>query len=440
MTRRTAERQEIPVPGIQLTESQRQANAAVLEVLQKPGDSRRFVLVAGIEGAGRHTALRAINPDVEKAGGRVVEGLLGLPERFKGHVVQPQLPADLEHRQEQITRDFPNAEVTVVPLAGMTQQETKDYIGSPAIPDTGLAKYQINWFCLGLPLLAKAFAVPGVTADIASETAKHHLAKSLFSYDQLRQVTPEALKEAEQTYLRTQSLVSLQAFKESFQKGNPDNLYTGIGSILVNRQRLLDQGIAEASPFFVAPESADLYNELLKREVGFALDIFVPEVSDEQYVNIKESIGLGQYGRRWQMFTGLGTFPQHYERLSIYAQIDGQEYYHPSHYHGKLFRDHTAKDMEADVVLLKNKFQAGQLGIAPRTKGNSKSFYMSTCWGEGVTTHNVIWQSWMAQSMFEQMGIPFVVNIDLPPGYDAYVYNPQSRHLGKIPSPFPQGH
>lgn len=415
-----------------LTQAQEIAAREVLSIIRDHHDRRTLVVLEGLSGVGKSCLLGSINNAVNLNNGKIVE-----PEEikydssfktlagFSGHFVTTKTIGEWE--QEEISgvaaQKIPGIEVKRVFLKGMSEQETEDYVASV----TGLdindpnAKMIIQ-YSLGIPHLANLLSLPGITEEGATKVTAKYLKLPLI---RLRAFTPDSARCALQPYLQMDLPDGvLKHVREMLGSIYSDHIYDDLHEVLQQRNKLMEAGVIEESPLFIAPESEDIYDTMLRSNGRAHIDIFVPELTQEDLLRLQQAFGYTAWGYDGSMAARIKMFYTDYRKVQIWHRDqNGRDVFPRSD-------DSWFKNIVPEYV---HSFKKGLLGMNPTQKQGLSSFLIHSHEHEGMTFKPAK-IGWVTESLLQQRGISYFVNNDT---YDAsYIYNPETRKIEFLPKRF----
>lgn len=420
-----------------LTETQQQAAQAVLRALEVPS-SPKIVFLEGLSGMGKSLVINSIRPEIAGRNAVVME-YLGLgtfgpfeQSRMSGqNVVSMGTPRELLLVKNRFANGAGKREVISHTLQGMTIPETVALIRDLRTTDrtTRLMEEQLVQYSLGIPLLVhQLLADPNINEAVAAHIAGHHLGHNL------RQVYyPDELPASANKYLQiqpTEQMLYIASTSTFISK----RIYDHLGRVFEGMEETQKAGINEESPLFVASESVNIYNRMLRegRHSNAWIDIFAPEINLQDLERLTQAFGFQQD----EFYQGTSEVDFYYAeqettRVKMFGYIYVSGYRKTAIWFrdtrgGKLFGENEGQDVKDWARAAEKDFQAGELPLKPSGRRGIGSFYFHRHGHHGESFMPAS-AGWMVESLLQRRDIPYLVNnkaID-----EKYVYNPQNQSI-----------
>lgn len=401
-----------------LTETQQRAARAIVSSLDQLPDVG-VVILEGISGVGKTRVINAIKNEIEARGASIDDNLWLTdeinPRRFRiGHkVVAPTTVRDVKTLIDKLKEKFPSMQIAQCVLQATTLEESLELVRAlRGGRQTKLTDEEIANLSLGIPLLIeRLLADPWLPRDEAIQIAGNHIGWDLrFSEYGVRNGASRFLQ-----IEPSQQIIDI-ANRTAYY---PDSYYERLGYILSMRETLRKEGIFEESPRFIAPESAQIYEEMSRVNDPNAnpdINIFAPEINVEDFLRIAEALleKPNNYplndGSRYRMFGHM------YRKFAIWMRRA---------VNAETFQDTESEDYQIIARKAEEDFLKGLLPLKPK-KRRSPRFYFHQHDHFGLTGLAFM-SGWMVESLLQQRGIPYLVDNTVIK--KTYVYHPESQSI-----------
>lgn len=430
----------MPPQERRLSDTQLKTVAEVQGLLTSlPG--RKLVLLEGLSGSGKSAVINHVKGSLDPNSVAVAEGLSmsfsgGEPadytrDYFKNEKVLSTItPREIPEVRKGASKYFPDFEIVTPVLRGMTLRESVDFIRALRgdtqhnLEDDLLAK-----FSLGLPLLAQQLvADPQLNEGVAAHIAGRHL------YQQI-DVVSSSWTELNRDIERYLQFMPDHSVFAAAKKGS-GSVYDPVGSVLGKRDQLKAKGVQEESPLFLAAESVDIYNKMLRSRDHdqTRIDIFVPELKDADFQRVAQALGFAEYiGPNWD---DVGDISQMdlmmlQDEATRFKTMFGQIYRKSAIWYRNLkgdfgFGQYESKTAKKYAEKAEQDFLAGDLPLKPTTDATvGRLFFHKHAHEE--QPYDPAGAGWAVESMLQQRGIAYMVNN--PIFGKNYVYDPARKAI-----------
>jgi hypothetical protein len=410
---------------ILLTSTQNTAYQAILSSLENNHEGNNLTVLKGLSGVGKNVVLNQVERTFIYNDTQIVDADKSkyLPPGELFNSAHKLLTSSTlvrfsysESIEQYVAKNYPRANVIPIILKGMNREETTTFVDNiPNITQTGLTKDQVIEYSLGIPLLVEQLAMPGVTESIAKKIVLRYLLNS-FQYDQIE-------KEAK-NYLQMPIPRTLFDFSEplGLRGLGSERIYGDLLDVLNIQRVLRKKGIIEESPLFVDPQCEEIYDQMLNSKGISQLEIFIPNLTVEEFNQIQQSLGYCEWGR-YEAFHGTRSnmFHAEYRKVSfLYTDPSGQ----------KEVRANEFDVIEYQVKGYWNKYQKGELGLAVESNGPI-SFFAHSHEHNGLQRTPAL-LGWMLETFLQHKNIPYFVS-NLSAG-KSYFYKPEQRQIEIFPT------
>lgn len=416
------------MPGENLTAGQRKAAGEILDVLGSTG--KKLVFLEGLPGTGRHLLLNSIAPDIAARGGVVNEQLYHslsfgdrertLRDMMEGHIVAMGSMREVQLLRRHASKQYPAGDLVTVQLQAMTPEESLGYTQSlSGSPERSLTPEQLAQYSLGIHTLAQMLSVdPNISISTAARIAGAHIGQDLV-----------LSSHAGKPHIGMGRFLQVEPPKDVLEiakgQNRPDqrHIYNQAGSVLRRVFDLRKQGIEEASPLFVSPQSVDLYNKWMKTNPrAGVVKIFTPEIPAAGFADLNRAFGLDyarenpgygiQEGTRTRAFGGNSRGANVWFREpSGRAIIIG-------------FNEKSGVVDEAKKY--ETQFNLGKFPLSRRLSDQATGSFLLLTTGEGVVN---VKRAWMVESWLQQKGLAYFVQNS---GTGDYTYNPDTANINLV--------
>lgn len=421
------ERKNGEVDSAVFTPTQEHVARSVLATLRNPKSPKTLVVVEGLSGVGKSLITDSIHDGILLNGGHIVpsDDIRYYSSRLErsGHIVTTAVPGELKQIKEVISEKLPEYRLVTHTLRGMTQQEIGEYMArfSSQKENSLLTPEEIASYSLGVPLLAKRMLSSFVTKNIAISMAAQYLAENFGK----EIISDREVKEAQRKYL---AMPVPQEISDGIHNLNRDGwkrmFYKKLNHALDTQDKLSKRGVEEESPLFVAPESDQIYNEMIVRFAEKAnIDIFVPSLELEDFGRIQRAFGfVGWQGYKEFESTRARMFGAHYRKIEFWHRDSSGEEFISDERNDAYESKRKLKIAHGYVEA----YEKGEFGLEPHGKKGEISFLIHAHDHERMVS-NPVAIGWMSESLLQQRGIAYFVNNDMHGS--SYFYNPNTRHI-----------
>lgn len=420
-----------------LTETQRQAHGALTEAVATAPQGT-VIYLEGLRGTGKSLVINAAQPELRTARAKVKEEFGGdlrltkpgaaLDKMLDGIIVAFGSPIDRWALEEYLGKNYPNTRLVSQILPGMALPESVNFVeASQTTPMKNMTNEDVARSALGVPLLIEQLTSDsGLTSEAATRIAGTHLGKDLMPV-----YHEDGIDEASGRYLQIPpSVAILDAAKEYSFWSRGNHIYHTAGEVLERMKKLRTEGVAEESPFFVAPESVEIYNRMLKAgRAHAAVEIFAPILPEADLRRAAQALGVSEFleggwgpnisyadreATRVKMFGQIAM--SGYRKTAIWLkEADGEEHVIQTE------NEHANQSAQA----AEKRFLSGKLPIAPTRARNAKLYVHKHMHPEEVGEVAIF--GWMVESMLQQREIPYLVhNATLN---QTYAYRPETQKI-----------
>lgn len=403
-------------PLVTLTATQERAAQAIKATLAEP-TPHKLIVLDGFSGVGKSLVIDRVAPDIAQNKGVIVDlrSIRGFKSIRGLHVVTTAVPSELRNALEErdIMSDLPGYELVTHILPGMNSQETNAYVDSLDLSKATITEGQVAYYSLGVPLLAQRLLLPGLTEDSAARIAAGFILRNFGR----RWISDEEMRSAQRDYLQVTIPSDVEkAIGQMDRFQGPQYMYRELNRVLVGQEDQKKAGVDEESPLFVAPESEQIYNEMLDKFES-RIEIFVPNLTPADAARMNQALGLVR--SRWN------------ERVATRREMFGASYRKVSFWHrdekgAEFFEDNEHRWLDEAVKLYEKAYRDGKLGLKPLGSKKPISYFIHAHEHPNTAYHpaNV---GWMVESMLQQRGIAYFVNNDTHES--SYIYNPDTKHI-----------
>lgn len=422
---------------IQLFPSQEQAKQKLLASL---GNESCFFILCGLSGTGKSTVVRSAADEIERLGGVIVEPESITKDKLANtegarHIVTTALPRELHRIKPHIKKRFPGHDMSVSFLLGLTKQEIIKIVNSlPETESASLTKPEITELSMGIPLLAEKLTLQDLDKSAAVKVAAGYLTTASGYLIDPNWLGPRAgqpgkwtrkakryLENVGRNLLRMPIPKEVQAaFVDAVTDYQPSSLYDCLHQSLQARKEIAREfGAQEESPLFVAPESLQIYDQMLQSNDRPAIDIIVPNLFPSDLKSLHQAFGYAQDGeyqrpraRRAKMFPDL-----RFRKVEFWHRNpDGTE-------HEFTMSRGAAEEIDRAKALLAD-FEKGKLPIAPI---RNRASFIAHAHDHSNMPLNPALFGWALESLLQQRGIPyFAISETLE---SPYFFDPEKGHI-----------
>lgn len=426
-----------------LTETQRRAANEVLSTLDDSVE-RQLIVLEGLSGVGKSLLLFSLREDIEARGGIVFDdesiyGIGNVINNQQGHVVVPATLNESSYINEKAEK-IPDLAVSTVILPGMSLEETTAYVQHMERKNSPLPLEQLVQYSIGVPLLAETVGLMG-TEENAARLAANYLRQNLGTGG-WRDLDSQTLQDGVKKYLQMDVPQTILESLEVRRKMK-DEPYSMLVYYLKRLQDLKRKGVQEPSPLFVAPESMEIYGDMLMRHESYPrVEIFAPELNDEAVHQISKSFGIRIRNNgilpsdpNDSIRLMFGEDQQVLDQEAPRALMFGQNIYRKVHmqlrdregnaynmYDGAGSRFFHLDSLISDFM---DQYKSGKFPLKPGNTERGMFYFLSVDHPYGEI--KVSSDAWMAESLLQQLGVAYIVNNGII--NKKYFYNPQQNRI-----------
>lgn len=417
-----------------LTGEQELARRFILDSLKKAGP-KTIIVLEGLSGVGKSTVINGLQGEINQTHGLIVNPnyliyLSKIPDKFLHHsgpLVIDTTPRELALIKARLPQDF---EWQHRLMKGMNLEETREYLRKISYgQQTTLIPEQIVEYSMGVPLLIERLTSDATLTEDSAE---------IIAVEYLRQNFPgtpkDDLQEELPTYLEIQPPIQVIERLTEIDLMQPKHIYQDLGRVLERKKALEKKGIFEESPLFLAPQSVEIYNQMLAlsgSDVLVEIDIFVPELTHEEYLKLGEALGFiekdGSYiwpvrdiGWAFDIGTRIKMFSADERKVRMWVcHPDGNE-------SALVTFPYQADDIKRKAKNYTNEFISHYSPLKPTKNINISRLLVHSHEHSGIT-HKPALIGWMVESLLQQRGIPYLV--DNQTLEKKYYYNPSDKKI-----------
>ncbi len=427
-------------PGLQpLNETQKEIAGKILETIASK--DKQLIIIEGLSGVGKTAVLDSVRTGILAKKGLIAqitpylsfneleplvncEGPLIVPLTYPSEYYEGKLG-------EYFLQNFPDRKISKFILKGMSIEETNEFLDRYSYSHgNSLTKEMIVHYSLGIPLLVKELTLPGLDSESAVLIPAGYLKRNIL----LDQSTDsEKLNEMLSFYLQmpicNEVLKSLEELRASIDL----DVYAGLQGILERREVLWSRGIDEESPLFIASESVDVYNAMLKSNQShrgtLEIEIFVPDIPPAVFQKISRSFGgnllIGGYEfSQATRFNKMFNISEGYRKTEIWHKPrNGDESFFEDSDYARADKKYLKVPERAKKYQIK--YRSGELNIKPLSGGIVD--FLVRCRAHNGQTYRPVSIGWATESLLQQLGLPYFVN-NKTYG-QAYTFDPEQGKL-----------
>lgn len=403
---------------------------AAQQVLHQAQSTSQLIIVEGLSGVGKTALLNRVTPEIEASGGLIIgqeqfeKQEVGSDETDRSVIVTATITKDFNRGgfHYGVRNLFPGREVSEMILSGMPADQTESFVAK--LPRGEVAPELIAYYSMGVPLLARRFARAGSTAQIEREGMGYVRHATTYNAVDVRGLA---------------DFLQMPVPAEFFPGRSTDRnkqIYSRVDHAERERAALVEKGIVEESPLFVAAESERIYNAMLQNEGGLSeIEIFIPQMSPADFARLQQALGwdpssrvgtergvqVGDY--RQEKSTRASMFWANFRKMSFWHKTtEGTEYDLDNEFgHG-----HITPTIESYQELLRS----GQLGLPTAVAENSPSIWLHSHEHNGMSEHTARF-GWMVESLLQQRRIAYFVNNETCD--TSYAYLPEEERIAILP-------
>lgn len=403
--------------SIELTVGQREAAQAVVAAFEAGEGRKTIVSLQGFSGVGKTTLARHIRNANPLLNIHVVARKdLIYDSKGSNHThariltsSKPPLSVLDEEMEKRLDKTSSVHGFTreIVTIKGMTEDEMADFLDRRHLDSAGvLPRRTIIKYSLGVPSLAMMLCRHGLTEDMAVSISGGYLAQNvgratdITKYLAYQQIAREVTEKAKQ----------LRDF------GSRKEVYDDLASTMQRQQELAGNGVRHEDPFFIAPESKAIYDEMLQKLHGMSgIDIFVPQLSDEVYGHIISVVGVEAVSGSENRQSRSKMFPMEWRKVSIWQQASS----------GRIeFVDDEYYGVEEAARNFQRAYKSGRLGL-PANLDRNNAFWLHAHAHRGEINPAIV--GYMVETLLQQRGVSYFVNNETL--RRSYWYDSSEKHI-----------
>jgi hypothetical protein len=396
---------------LELSSSQKEVAQQVVTAFET--DGKQIVIVEGFSGTGKTTLadhIQSTNPALGIEIATEDDLRWRFDETFGSHNKilitrkPPKSMFDSTKEQEDRATNECGFSIHLIPLKGMTLGEMETFLQREFVAQPGsLSTPEIVELSLGIPALAKILSYNGLTREMAVSISAGYLSQNIGRDTKV------------DSYLAMP--VSKEVWENTRQvRGySKTGIYDDLAYAMQKRLELHEKGIHQEAPLFVAPESEAMYNEMLRQSGRTGIDIYAPDLTDEDFEEITRVLGVEVvegYNRdesRSQMF------PSEWRKVSVWQKSDRDT----------LHVDHEYYGIEKGANNFASAHAEGRLGLPLHHNPGENVFFIHSHAHSGEPNPTRI--GYMTETLLQQRGISyFVSNATLD---RSYWFNAQTGHI-----------
>ncbi|KKQ81382.1 MAG: hypothetical protein UT05_C0018G0004 [Parcubacteria group bacterium GW2011_GWF2_38_76] len=400
-----------------MTPQQNNAVERVMDILRGAGQEHLLVFLQGVSGVGKSTILGQIEELVDNQDIIVVKDIRSITWQEKyadssSHLVIPVTPFELGRLQQMISEHYTKwNRVETVWLRAMSITETLQFARCYSLERTSELRADLE-LSLGIPLLAKQMIDFNPTKDQAIIMAAEHIRPYMSIVSSTAVVQAEAMQ-----YLGRElpsEVVDYLASTAAYRPLINNHLYHLIPHALEQIEEARQKGFMHVLPFFLAPESKEMYNEMLGGRDGYPMvHIYIPEMSEKDCEDFQYAFEeRARYPNRPTVCNGS------YRKLGILVHdADGRTHINES----------ECGQIREDFARFREDFRCFQTPLR-RTKGGQRlaSAFIDTHQHREIRT-GPTFNGWAVESWCQQKGIGYIVENYLL--CKKYAYLPGDQHI-----------
>ncbi len=415
----------------------------IMEWVVNPDSTQSYFVVVGLPGVGKTTLLEAEQSLTSQPNSRTCEAshLLFSPSNPTGKLGERVIIAATPLEYKRLMQDFKltdiNTRMTI--MKSMPHDEALSYVRFHRAKRGALSDETVATLSLGIPLIAdRLLADDQLTEDFAALIAANHIVQTLPLVKEDHSIVDAYLASP------LPQLVIDKFPEVSYGWGEISSIYQNLGIVIDSiRERSNKLRVPYISPLFLAPESVDIYNEILKGIEGRDPSLyFVFALPDEDFLRVVHTLGLGyihgsyREDSDWIGASFMFNTPLQERRLAAFGAEQrkvGIWFFRP--------RDkkptaipietfHVMSIMNGDGYWEQN--DEGQ--FLEELSSTGLSYFVIRAYDHFELKGNPLLVGWALESLFQQMGVGYkVVNQFIQ---KEYVYDPQQNRITFVPSKY----